>query len=146
VRHFLTSPWRGKEAQVDQAPFYAAAFSASNARIVVRDWIETTLESAQSHLKHYFQLQHMAVLSRDKKGAYFRLDEQLQEILSHFDEKKFPPTLDLMAQGRFALGFYQQRAANRQAVRLAVQKKAAQQQAEASIEETSSMSSGTDKE
>lgn len=313
VRHFLTSPWRGKEAQVDQAPFYAAAFSASNARIVVRDWIETTLESAQAHLKHYFQLQHMvdmtgtprwfplwqlasatisqkskekaspqvgqallhlalyggplprwllyqalrsiradrdvqpsqaavikmvmlsqedlswighpiqlsaatnsmergddmteldlacndkaylcgrllaelaeiqyqalgeinssivdryygtassapasvfgrllrgaqphmAVLSRDKKGAYFRLDEQLQEILSHFDEKKFPPTLDLMAQGRFALGFYQQHAANRQAVRLAVQKKAAQQQAEASIEETSSMSSSTDKE
>ena len=313
VRHFLTSPWRGKEAQVDQAPFYAAAFSASNARIVVRDWIETTLESAQAHLKHYFQLQHMvdmtgtprwfplwqlasatisqkskekaspqvgqallhlalysgplprwllyqalrsiradrdvqpsqaavikmvmlsqedlswighpiqlsaatnsmergddmteldlacndkaylcgrllaelaeiqyqalgeinssivdryygtassapasvfgrllrgaqphmAVLSRDKKGAYFRLDEQLQEILSHFDEKKFPPTLDLMAQGRFALGFYQQRAANKQAARLAVQKKVALQQAEASIGETSSMSSGTDKE
>jgi CRISPR-associated protein Csd1 len=310
VQRLLTSPWRSRETQIDLMPFYAAAFSASNARIVVRDWIETTLGSAQAHLKRYFQLQrivdttgiprwfplwqlvnatisqkskekagpqvgktllhlalhggslpgwllyqvvrsiradrniqpsqaavikmvllsqedlswidhsipfgaapntterendmteldltcndaaylcgrllaelaeiqyqalgdigsniidryygtassapasvfgrllrgaqpHMAVLSRDKKGAYFRLDEQLQEILSHFEEKKFPATLDLMAQGRFALGFYQQRAANRNAMLQAIQKKAALQQkeaapAEAPIEEISS--------
>jgi CRISPR-associated protein Csd1 len=59
VRQFLTSLWRGKESSIDTMPFYAAAFSASNARIVVRDWIETTLESAQEHLKDYFQLQYM---------------------------------------------------------------------------------------
>ncbi len=298
VQRFLTAAWRSKETQIDLAPFYAAALSASNARIVVRDWIETTLGSAQAHLRRYFQLQHivdtagvprwfplwqlanatiskkskekpgpqvgkallhlalsggplprwllyqvvrsiradrevqpsqaavikmvllsredlswighsipfdatpntrerendmveldltcndaaylcgrllaelaeiqyqalgdisssiidryygtassapasvfgrllrgaqphMAVLNRDKKGAYFRLDEQLQEILSHFEEKKFPATLDLMAQGRFALGFYQQRAANRQALLQTIQKKAAAQQKEA---------------
>jgi CRISPR-associated protein Csd1 len=296
VQQFLTSLWRGKQAYLDTTPFYAAAFSASNARIIVRDWLETTLGEAQRHLGRYFMLQriidgsgeprwfslwrlanatintegkekpaphvaqallrmafyggplprwllyqvvrrtraeqnvqaahaalikmvflsrdtsasadttlvgdtpiniergtglaeldlssndaaylcgrllavlesiqrtalggdvnativdryystassapasvfarllrgaqpHLSVLRRDetRKGAFFRLDGQLQEILAGFGEKQFPSTLDLMAQGRFALGYYHQKVADKRAAYAAASKKNAQQ-------------------
>ena len=58
---------------------------------------------------------HLAKLQRDKPGAFYRIDLQLQDILSGFEEKQFPHTLDLLSQGRFALGFYHQRASDRRA-------------------------------
>lgn len=64
---------------------------------------------------------HLAKLQRDKPGAFYRLDLQLQDILSGFEERQFPSTLDLLAQGRFALGFYHQRASDRQARQAASQ-------------------------
>jgi CRISPR-associated protein Csd1 len=298
VQQFLTALWRGKQASVDTTPFYAAALSASNARIVVRDWLETTLGEAQRHLGRYFTLQHivdssgesrwfplwrlvnatinvdgkekpspqvaqtllhlafcggqlpmgllyqvvrrthaeqgvqpvhaalikmvllskkdasvsidttrpgntsndiergadlaeldlsssdtaylcgrllavlesiqqtalgwdvnativdryystassapasvfarllrgaqphLAILRRDekRKGAYIRLDERLQEILAGFEEKQFPPTLDLMAQGRFALGYYHQKTADKRAAYASAANKKGKQQ------------------
>lgn len=66
VEVFLTSPWRGKPeaTQMDVKPFYAAALSASGARVVVRDWLETTLVQAKNHLQRYFRLQRL----RDWRG------------------------------------------------------------------------------
>ncbi len=298
VQQFLTALWRGKQAPLDTTPFYAATLSASNARIIVRDWIETTLSEAQHHLGRYFTLQrivdgsgdsrwfplwrlvnatintegkekptpqvarallhlafyggslplwllyqvvrrtrgeqgvqpvhaalikmvllsqpptsvssdttrpgntsndmergadlaelnlsssdtaylcgrllavlesiqqtalgwgvnativdryystassapasvfarllrgaqpHLAVLRRDekRKGAYIRLDERLQEILAGFEEKQFPPTLDLMAQGRFALGYYHQKTADKRAAYASAANKKSKQQ------------------
>lgn len=291
VRQFLTSPWRGKNATVETTQFYAAALSANNARIVVRDWVETTLDVAQRHLRRYFQIQeivdrlgeprwfpiwqlvdatlnktqkrpdplpqaeeallhtafhggslpqwllyqvlrrvraerdvrpaqaalikmvllstsgwpgsetqtngerkhtlveldltstdkaylcgrlfaeleeieyqamgdisstitdryfgsalsapasvfarllrrahpHLSKLATEKRGAFYRLDESLQQILACFEDKTFPTILTLIEQGRFTLGYYQQKAANRQAARLGAAKKAAEQQLE----------------
>lgn len=61
VRQFLKAPWYGKSetANLDVMPFYAAALSASGARVVVRDWVETTLGEAQQHLQRYFILQRL---------------------------------------------------------------------------------------
>jgi CRISPR-associated protein Csd1 len=61
VRQFLTAVWRGKPgaADLDTTPFYAATLSASVSRVVVRDWIETTLGEAQRHLARYFALQRL---------------------------------------------------------------------------------------
>jgi len=61
VRHFLTVPWRStpEAANMNIIPFYAATLSASGARVVVRDWLETTLAEAQDHLQRYFLLQSM---------------------------------------------------------------------------------------
>lgn len=74
VRGFLTSAYRGKAhlaATLDVTPFYAATLSAANARVIVRDWIETTLENAQSNLRRYFQMQRL----KDNSGEdrYFPL-------------------------------------------------------------------------
>ncbi len=73
VTHFLETPWRGKVTAtgMDVAPFYAAVLSASGARVVVRDWLETTLEEAQDNLKRYFGLQRL--LGVDGKNRYFPL-------------------------------------------------------------------------
>lgn len=61
VRRFLTAAWRSQPgaARLDVAPFYAATLSGNNARVVVRDWIETTLGEAQRHLERYFALQRL---------------------------------------------------------------------------------------
>ncbi|HJT76447.1 MAG TPA: type I-C CRISPR-associated protein Cas8c/Csd1 [Gemmataceae bacterium] len=39
--------------------FYATAFSASGARVVVRDWLETTVPRAKVNLARYFRLQQL---------------------------------------------------------------------------------------
>lgn len=73
VQAFLTAPWRSKPeaARLKVTPFYAAVLSASGARVVVRDWLETTLGQAQTHLERYFRLQCL----RDANGdiRYFPL-------------------------------------------------------------------------
>lgn len=61
VSALLQAPQRGRQAAVgiDGTPFYAAAFSASGGRVVVRDWLDTTVGEAQQHLRRYFQLQQI---------------------------------------------------------------------------------------
>lgn len=52
---------------------------------------------------------HMSTLNRDKRGAFVRIDKNMQEILSGLQE--FPRTLTLKEQAMFALGYYHQKAA-----------------------------------
>ncbi len=59
VRQMLSSVFGGGSARLDPTPFYAAAFSASGARAVVRDWIDTTVGQAQQHLARFFALQSL---------------------------------------------------------------------------------------
>ena len=40
----------------DYTPFYAAALTASGARVAVRDWLDTTVESVKKALARYFRL------------------------------------------------------------------------------------------
>ncbi|MGI8484453.1 MAG: type I-C CRISPR-associated protein Cas8c/Csd1 [Thermomicrobiales bacterium] len=57
---------------------------------------------------------HLRRMQRDTPGAHNRLDRQLQEILWNLDGR-FPRMFNAEDQGRFALGFYHQRASNRHA-------------------------------
>lgn len=62
VKALLTAAQRGQVGAVAldaerQGRFYAAAFSASGARVVVRDWLDMTVGEAQDHLARYFRLQ-----------------------------------------------------------------------------------------
>jgi CRISPR-associated protein Csd1 len=57
VKALLESPFRARPAALDPEPFYAAALSASGARAVVRDWIDTTVATAQTNLRNYFRAQ-----------------------------------------------------------------------------------------
>ena len=54
---------------------------------------------------------HLTKLERDRPGAYHALQQRLEEVLGGLDG--FPKTLDMEAQGLFALGYYHQRAHDR---------------------------------
>jgi CRISPR-associated protein Csd1 len=61
IRALIRAAFSGQEiaTEVDVTPFYATAFSASGARVVVRDWLDTTVAEAKRHLARYFALQRL---------------------------------------------------------------------------------------
>jgi len=65
VRALIRSAFSGHAAtlEIDTTPFYATAFSASGARVVVRDWLDTTVAEVKRHLARYFALQR--IVDRD---------------------------------------------------------------------------------
>lgn len=61
---------------------------------------------------------HLKKLSRDNKGASVSIKNEIAEICAKFKQSnppQFPRSFNLQAQGRFALGFYQQIAADKEA-------------------------------
>ena len=61
---------------------------------------------------------HLKKLSRDNKGASVAIKNEIAEICSKFRKSnppQFPRSFNLQEQGRFALGFYQQVAADKEA-------------------------------
>jgi len=60
VRALMDSARSGKNrTEVDDTAFYAAALSASGSRVVVRDWIDTTVGEAKTHLGQWFTWQEI---------------------------------------------------------------------------------------
>ena len=60
VKELLAGPLKGREAtSVEPTDFFAAAFSASGGRVVVRDWLETTIEQAKQSIVRWFRLQRL---------------------------------------------------------------------------------------
>jgi CRISPR-associated protein Csd1 len=65
IRTLLVSAFGGDRAalRAEDGPFeeafYATSFSASGARVVVRDWLETTVPRAKANLARYFRLQQL---------------------------------------------------------------------------------------
>jgi CRISPR-associated protein Csd1 len=51
---------------------------------------------------------HIAVLRKDKKGGW--VDKEIEEILGNLENPEFPRSLSIEQQGRFAIGYYHQRA------------------------------------
>ena len=60
VKALLSSARRGRlHDALDDEAFYATALSASGARVVVRDWLETTVGEVKEHLARWFTLQNI---------------------------------------------------------------------------------------
>jgi len=61
VKNLLASPLttQGLQGVDDANDFYALALTTSNARAVVRDWLETTIPAVQHHLQRWFTAQHV---------------------------------------------------------------------------------------
>jgi CRISPR-associated protein Csd1 len=59
VKALIKSVFSGKEetTTLDTTAFYAAALTANRSRVVIRDWLKTTVEKAQETLVRWFQLQ-----------------------------------------------------------------------------------------
>jgi len=55
---------------------------------------------------------HLNKIERDNVGAYLRISDQLDALMTHLPAK-YPGTLTLEEQGRFGLGYFHQVAANR---------------------------------
>lgn len=60
VRNLFNSPIAGtKRSEIEADDFYALALSASGARVVVRDWLETKVPEAQRRLREWFSAQEI---------------------------------------------------------------------------------------
>ena len=56
VADFLKSPWAGREREtLQREQFYAVTFAGNSGRIVVRHWMQTTLETATKNLRRWFR-------------------------------------------------------------------------------------------
>lgn len=88
VRKLVQSPWRGKveSTYLDATAFYAATLSASGARVVLRDWIETSVDTAQQNLARYFTLQQI----QDPEGnlRYFPLQTLINATINRDTQEK----------------------------------------------------------
>lgn len=72
---------------------------------------------------------HLSKLERDRPGAYRALQARMEEVLSGLAD--FPRVLMLEDQGRFALGYYHQRAHDRAQARDAAERRRAERGASA---------------
>ena len=57
VKNLMESPFSGQQVYGTDNQFYALALSASIARAVVRDWLETTVPEVRDNLKRWFLYQ-----------------------------------------------------------------------------------------
>ena len=56
VANFLKSPWAGQERDaLRQEQFHAVTLAGNSGRIVVRHWMQTTLETATENLRRWFR-------------------------------------------------------------------------------------------
>ena len=74
VADFLKSPWTGREREtLRQEQFHAVTLAGNSGRIVVRHWMQTTLEMATENLRRWFR------------------DLDLEPVLLPTGKEKMPP-------------------------------------------------------
>jgi CRISPR-associated protein Csd1 len=61
VHALIESVFHGQKtaSSIDTTPFYATAFSASGARVAVRDWLDTTVDVVRRNIAQYFAMQRI---------------------------------------------------------------------------------------
>lgn len=81
VRALLNSAFTSKESATHIKPssFFATAFSASGGRVVVRDWLETTVERAKANLARWFTLQAIIGEWGEPDALFFPIQGYLRE-------------------------------------------------------------------
>ena len=71
VKELLRSAPKGRlYTAIDAEAFYATALSASGARVVVRDWLETTVGEVKDHLARWFTLQNLVEWDGSEGSPY----------------------------------------------------------------------------
>ncbi len=70
VQALLETVRTGRWTGTDDEPFYALSLSASGARAVVRDWLNTTVGLAKQNLALWFQRQHITTWPGDAPRYY----------------------------------------------------------------------------
>ena len=71
VKALIESAWKGQErTSIDKTGFYATAFSSSGGRVVVRDWLETTVGAVKENLARWFLLQRIVEHTGEEGRPY----------------------------------------------------------------------------
>jgi CRISPR-associated protein Csd1 len=93
VRALIDSVFSGHQAaaEIDSVPFYATAFSASGGRVAVRDWLDTTVETARRNLARYFILQRIVELGTGAQGNPYGLFALAASIVR--ETRDLPPNV-----------------------------------------------------
>ncbi len=91
IKELYRAARRGDNAAtlVDAPDFYAATLSASGARVVLRDWIETSVASAQEHLQRFFWLQRIQLPNSEPE--YFPLRVLINATINQKSKEKPTP-------------------------------------------------------
>lgn len=93
VRNLLTSPQTGyAPAAVNPNAYYAMSLSGNGGRIVVRDWLESTVPEVEANIRCWFE--NLSIISPDGSGAEsaFKLGRLLYALVrDKIDE--LPPQL-----------------------------------------------------
>jgi CRISPR-associated protein Csd1 len=97
VKALISSVYKGDEAstRIEATPFYATAFSASGARVAVRDWLDTTVGNVQKNLARYFRLQEL-VDWNGKDGKPIGINDLARTVIlfsSRFSFQDLPPNV-----------------------------------------------------
>jgi CRISPR-associated protein Csd1 len=78
IERLLKSVHEGKRVlSLEQNAYYAASLSGNGARIVVRDWLESTVPEVESHLAEWFQ--DLSIIDRD--GSRVKRDFKFYSLL-----------------------------------------------------------------
>ncbi len=90
--------WRGvKPLQVEDSAFYALVISGQQGRMIVRDWLESTVAKAQANLANYFADLTIVRNTRPPKDGQlppqFPLNLLLRSLAVRGDRKEIPPPL-----------------------------------------------------
>ena len=97
VAEMYRSVWTGKAPQLDPSRFYGLTLTGSQGRIVVRDWLETTVDSAARQLARWFEdLEVVRNAPPPKKGGHppgFALPRLALSLAVRGDWKRLPPNL-----------------------------------------------------
>ena len=70
VQALLESVYNGRWTDLDETAFYALSLSASNARAVVRDWLDITVKAAKENLALWFTRQRIAPMNAEENRYY----------------------------------------------------------------------------
>jgi CRISPR-associated protein Csd1 len=91
VQALFKSHWEGdkRATKNDLSPFYAAVLSGRSGRIVLHDWMQTTLAKAQENLENYFILQHLETTSG--KERWFPLWALIKATIRPEIKQEAPP-------------------------------------------------------
>lgn len=94
VKALLRAAQTGREGatEIDDVGFYATALSASGGRVVVREWLETTVGEAQRHLRSYFARQRLVGWD-GKEGRPIGLFPLLASLVLR--PKELPPDISV---------------------------------------------------
>ncbi len=91
VKELLRSAHGGRSHDaLDTEAFYAAALSASGGRVVMRDWLETTVGEVKEHMARWFRLQRLVNWDGAEGGPYYGI-HPLAYSLVRDSRRDMPP-------------------------------------------------------
>ncbi|MGH9444069.1 MAG: type I-C CRISPR-associated protein Cas8c/Csd1 [Thermoanaerobaculia bacterium] len=93
VKALLGSPWKGRSIDLeDPAEFYLAILSGAQGRVILRDWITSTISEVSKNMERFFRETEI-VKSKPWEPDVLPLLEIVRSLAVRRDDKQLPPNL-----------------------------------------------------